>query len=636
MATERSDVFMASGITINSNLAALNAQRRLGQNTRALEQCFTSLASGLRINRASDDAAGLAVSESLNVDSQVFAQGIRNLNDGISLTNIAEGALQELSNITIRQRELATQAANGTLSLQQRQALNQEANALVSEFNRIAGSTDFNGKSLLDLTLGTLCVQGGYGASGGISFDVGGELSRTAGDGTFGANTSYGTLSGYSIIFADVNEDDLLDMVTAQGMNGGAGVLLGNGNGTFKAQMSFGPSSLATDVAAGDLNSDGFLDLAVTDGTGNTTLVFIGNGNGTFKASSSFGLISSPYSVRLDDLNGDSVLDMLTADTNGDSVSVFIGNGNGTFKARSSFATGSKPFSAELGDVNSDGILDIATGDLVGARVDIFIGNGDGTFKARASFVAPGGVRRPAFGDLNGDGLLDVAVSDTSGGVSVFIGNGDGTLKARSSFASSSGSYSIALNDLNGDGILDMAVADTTAKNISIFIGNGDGTYKSRATFATTDTCQSMAAGDLNGDGAIDLATVDIIVISVGTTSVFLSNTNQVTTTPYLNINTQEGALEAMSVLDQTLMRINSQLGAVGSAQSRLGVAVNTLSVSRENYINARSQIMDADVAQEAAELVKNRILQQAGAAVLAQANTQPQLALRLLGDSPK
>ena len=127
---------VASSITINSNLA-LNAQRRLGQSTQSVQQSFTRLSSGLRINKASDDAAGLAISESLNVDARVYTQGIRNLNDGISLTNIAEGAMQELTNITIRQRELATQSANGTLSLQQRQALNQEANALVDEFNRI-------------------------------------------------------------------------------------------------------------------------------------------------------------------------------------------------------------------------------------------------------------------------------------------------------------------------------------------------------------------------------------------------------------------------------------------------------------------------------------------------------------------
>jgi flagellin-like hook-associated protein FlgL len=150
---------MAGSITINSNLASLNTQRRLGENSKALEQCYTRLSSGMRINRASDDAAGLAVSESLNVDAKVFTQGIRNLNDGISLTNIAEGALHELSTITIRQRELATQAANGTLSLVQRQALNQEANALVSEFNRgelgAVGST----QSRLNVAFNTLSVS---------------------------------------------------------------------------------------------------------------------------------------------------------------------------------------------------------------------------------------------------------------------------------------------------------------------------------------------------------------------------------------------------------------------------------------------------------------------------------------------
>jgi hypothetical protein len=98
---------MSGTLTINSNLASLGAQRRLGKNTKALEQCYTRLSSGLRINRASDDAAGLAISESLNADTRVFAQGIRNPNDGIRLTNLAERALQEFSTITIHQRDLA-------------------------------------------------------------------------------------------------------------------------------------------------------------------------------------------------------------------------------------------------------------------------------------------------------------------------------------------------------------------------------------------------------------------------------------------------------------------------------------------------------------------------------------------------
>ena len=101
-----------SGIRLNSNIPSLTTQRRLGQSTRDVNQSFERLSSGLRINRAVDDAAGLAIASALDTDAKVYATGIRNLNDGLSLLNIADGAITELSNITIRIRELSEQAAN--------------------------------------------------------------------------------------------------------------------------------------------------------------------------------------------------------------------------------------------------------------------------------------------------------------------------------------------------------------------------------------------------------------------------------------------------------------------------------------------------------------------------------------------
>jgi flagellin len=113
--------------------------------------------------------------------------------------------------------------------------------------------------------------------------------------------------------------------------------------------------------------------------------------------------------------------------------------------------------------------------------------------------------------------------------------------------------------------------------------------------------------------------------------NVFLSNTQEVTTTARLNICTRAGALDAMGTIDATLQRISSELGAIGSTQSRFAVTLNTLASSRENFAAAAGRIMDADVAEESANLTRTQILQQAGAAVLAQANLQPSLALQLL-----
>jgi flagellin len=159
-------------------------------------------------------------------------------------------------------------------------------------------------------------------------------------------------------------------------------------------------------------------------------------------------------------------------------------------------------------------------------------------------------------------------------------------------------------------------------------LGNGNGTFQARMSFGTGSAPRSVSLGDFNDDGLLDLVAADT---SSGTLSVMLGNGNEATFTPYLNINTRQGALAAMEVIDRTLQRISSELGAIGSTQSRLGVALDNLGVARENFDAAAGRIQDADVAAESADLVRTGILQQAAAAVLAQANQQPALALQLL-----
>ncbi len=136
-------------ITINTNIASLNAQRRLGGSTQQLQRSFERLSSGLRITRASDDAAGLAIAESLKADQRIAGVAVRNANDGISLVSIADGALSQIGDVLTRMGELAEQSANGVLTSTQRSALDSEFFALGSEIERIAFTTTFNGLNLL-------------------------------------------------------------------------------------------------------------------------------------------------------------------------------------------------------------------------------------------------------------------------------------------------------------------------------------------------------------------------------------------------------------------------------------------------------------------------------------------------------
>jgi len=156
------------GLRVNSNIASLNAQRSLSTTTERLQANYRRLSTGLRISTASDDAAGLAISERFRAQIRSTNQAIRNAQDGISLTQTGEGALNEVSSILIRMRELSIQASNGTVSDADRATLHQEFADLINEIDRIAQSTTFNGVKLLDGTGSTLTFQVGTGTTTGI------------------------------------------------------------------------------------------------------------------------------------------------------------------------------------------------------------------------------------------------------------------------------------------------------------------------------------------------------------------------------------------------------------------------------------------------------------------------------------
>ncbi len=140
-------------VRIFNNIPSLNAQRILGINNARLAQSVERISSGIRINKGADDAAGLAISEALRSDIRALRQAVRNANDGVSLINVTEGALNESSGILIRLRELASQAATGTVGSTERQTIQLEFTALRSEIDRIAATTEFNGQKLVDGSL---------------------------------------------------------------------------------------------------------------------------------------------------------------------------------------------------------------------------------------------------------------------------------------------------------------------------------------------------------------------------------------------------------------------------------------------------------------------------------------------------
>lgn len=167
-------------LRINTNVASLNAQRNLNKSTMNLNRSLERLSSGLRINRAADDAAGLAISETMKSDIRALEQANRNAADGVSMVQLAEGALDEVSGILIRMRELAQQAGNETMGASERGYINSEFSELAAEITRISDATEFNGINLLDGSGTTNDILVGTNTSDLIQIDLSNDTDAAA------------------------------------------------------------------------------------------------------------------------------------------------------------------------------------------------------------------------------------------------------------------------------------------------------------------------------------------------------------------------------------------------------------------------------------------------------------------------
>lgn len=274
-------------LMINSNIASLNAQRQLMSSGAELDQASERLASGKRINTAADDAAGLSISNRMTSQIRGLDQAIRNANDGISLIQTAEGALDESTNILQRMRELAVQSSNGIYSDADRATLDAEVQQLVAELDRISETTSFNGEKILDGSQGSIDLQVGSERAETISFEIGAVNSSTLGLGSTSANLSGDTFQDLTNLNTNVagdnanaviafGQDDIL--INGQGLSAFTGStdslqdIIDDVNTNITGVSASGFNVLeAGTVGTGVLASDEVLTISVFNANGNNT-----------------------------------------------------------------------------------------------------------------------------------------------------------------------------------------------------------------------------------------------------------------------------------------------------------------------------------------------------------------------------
>lgn len=596
---------MALGI--NTNVASLTAQNQLNKSQGMNSQALERLSSGLRINSAKDDAAGLAISTRFS--SQISGLGVatRNANDGISLAQTAEGALDEITNNLQRIRELSVQSANATNSSSDREALNEEVKQRIAEVNRISSQTSFNGLKVLDGTFGDQAFQ--VGANAGETISVGGLDSRGS---ELGATISQ--TAGLSDTIMSRGDEAATTSIDISSLNFDSDIAIAGKIGADDTDLTLAAASYAN---AGALASA--LEGKIQAGDGDLKEVTV--------AASEDGkslVISNPTTSDLD-VSGFSLTDTAVARAPKTLASAEIADG----------ASSTLDIS-EL-DFTNGGTIKVGSGANVeiakGSSVSDVAAQLTGELTDLTAEESPTGtilIKNASGGSVTPDEIVitDGGVPVQSAGKTLASVGGSKETLAQKFEAGDTVSFKLDVAGEKFDVKDASSLQDVTAQindktkdtGVSAFLSSsGD-----EIVFASAKGENFTAS--ISTDIDDDATTVEVNQ-SINSESDLKANVSLNS----LDISTREGSDRALVAIDYAIDQINALRSDLGAVQNRFESTIANLATSTENLSAANGRILDADFASETAKLSKSQVLQQAGISVLSQANARPQQVLSLL-----
>ncbi|WP_417448436.1 flagellin [Idiomarina abyssalis] len=688
-------------MVINSNIMSLNAQNQLTKTQNEQNTAMERLTSGKRINSASDDAAGLGIANRMTSQIRGLDQAVRNANDGISLIQTAEGALEESGNILQRMRELSIQSANGTYSEGNRSTLNAEVQQLVKELDRISETTTFNGLNILDGSLRNVDLQVGSDANQTIGFGIQATDAKTLGLGSTSSDVLGAAMqdpsslsfsdgdvliNGQSIGAFDGSTDSVTDLVNQISEN-----VVGVSASTYG-------ENAATSAGNGVLEGATTVDFTIVDNDGNTSTFSVSDTKNMTELVDKIneaggGLVSATLN---DDnelvISGENVQSIQVEDNSTNADATGMASADETTYAQLNLTsdygdpieitrggTGTLTDLAGLGFRESNAQGEIEGFSITSNNAATAWGVGD---------VSINGVEIDVDGTSTFAGKIDAinAASDETGVVANAFAAATwdfSNVNIESAFAAAAAGFEIngidvgvSLNAVTGLEELATALNTNTDKTgvtatvsgsrlilesdqgaITISQGTAgtienlsDSTFSfntasgaAGSTLATITLASAGGSGSGTVDAGIKLSSTNGNPISVDlgenatADEIGLVESNTTTAGRFgaavnsIDISTVSGAQKAIDILDNAIDEVSNIRADLGAVNNRLDFTINNLSSVSENASAARSRIEDADFAKESANLSRAQVLQQAGTAMLAQANAAPQQVLSLL-----